>query len=212
MRTLTEKAKEKLAQIVDTGFSDELVAAFAYILLTSKNKNKIRTIEFTELKKVSALSDAYNGRYSSRNLSLYGISRSTSNLLLDFQNELKEIEDKEDFIFDKVEELAEDLDSISNIKLLKAMRNVEIANEEVLKQIKELENVVLVEKAEEISQTAKILGLPALTGSPKQVEWAERIRKHCIEHLPSDKIGSAAHRATTAKYWIDNFKHVLPRK
>lgn len=38
MRTLTEKAKEKLAQIVDTGFSDELVAAFAYILLTSKIK------------------------------------------------------------------------------------------------------------------------------------------------------------------------------
>ncbi|WP_146757625.1 hypothetical protein [Cereibacter johrii] len=46
-------------------------------------------------------------------------------------------------------------------------------------------------------------GLKALTGSPKQKEWAEKIRADIIKRLPYNVRGHFAH-LTTAKFWIEN--------
>lgn len=51
-------------------------------------------------------------------------------------------------------------------------------------------------------------GLPDLTGSPKQIAWALKIRAAVVA---SGRKMSALKTATTAKYWIDNYKGVLSR-
>ncbi len=49
--------------------------------------------------------------------------------------------------------------------------------------------------------------LPALTGTPRQVEWANRIRAAFAAREPSSAL---LKRAVRAAYWIDNYKHLLP--
>ncbi|WP_369927532.1 hypothetical protein [Xanthomonas sp. NCPPB 2632] len=46
-------------------------------------------------------------------------------------------------------------------------------------------------------------GWPALTGTPKQIQWAEAIRAKFAARKPQDR---ALKTATTAKYWIDNHR------
>ena len=55
-------------------------------------------------------------------------------------------------------------------------------------------------------------GLPDLTGSPKQIAWAIKIRDAVAKQIVGrgEKL-AALKTATTAKYWIDNHKTALPR-
>lgn len=69
---------------------------------------------------------------------------------------------------------------------------------------------------EEASAKAQEQGLPELTGSPKQIAWAETIRMAMLEKLSaeSEKEGGAGEwenfiawvkeEYTSARYWIDN--------
>ncbi|MGE4340648.1 MAG: hypothetical protein AB7E55_32565, partial [Pigmentiphaga sp.] len=52
------------------------------------------------------------------------------------------------------------------------------------------------------AMTAK-LGLPKLTGTPRQIEWATRLRANFAQANPEHP---TLRRATTAKYWIDNHR------
>ncbi|GGD87852.1 hypothetical protein GCM10011390_03260 [Aureimonas endophytica] len=51
-------------------------------------------------------------------------------------------------------------------------------------------------------------GLPLLKGSARQVAWALRIRSAVHRREPAN---AALKRATTASYWIENYRSVLPR-
>ncbi|HHE3462808.1 TPA: hypothetical protein ACPDI7_002030 [Pasteurella multocida] len=211
---LNLETKQKLNTIINVEKfenKDELLAVLAYVLLASKRKNELRSVEIAELSDAMCLSDVLNLRFRSRDYRLYGISLNTAGFLRDVQEELQDIEDVEEFLIKKAEELANNLDNISNVKLLQAIRNVELANEQVQKEIKALETAVLLENGEKAQQVAQEQGLPALSGSPKQIAWAEQIRTYCLANLPANKIGGAK-RATTAKYWIDNFRQYLPRE
>ncbi|HDX1194809.1 TPA: hypothetical protein RNY36_000915 [Pasteurella multocida] len=214
MRTLTEKAKEKLAQVMNTDKfigRDYLLAVLACILLDSKKRNELRTTEVEQLSTVSVLANAYNCEFSIRQYDLYGISRHVASIVYEFQKEFEEINTQQqiDWLFDKVEALASNLENISNFKVLRAIRNLEIANEELAKEVEALENAVLVEEAEKTAETAQILGLPVLKGTPKQVEWAERIRKRCLETMSEKELGRGL-KSEKASYWIEKYKHVLP--
>ncbi|WP_424411275.1 hypothetical protein [Pasteurella sp. PK-2025] len=214
MRTLTEKTKEKLAKITKTEKfigRDYLLAVLACILLNSSKRNELRADEVKELAQVSVLANAYSCDFSIRDYEVYCISRKTAGIVFEFQKQFEEVNSQQqvDWLFDKVEELASNLENISNFKVLKAIRNLEIANEELVKEVEALENAVLVEQAEKTSETAQILGLPVLKGTPKQVEWAERIRKRCLETMSEKEIGRGL-KSEKASYWIEKYKHVLP--
>ena len=80
------------------------------------------------------------------------------------------------------------------------------------------------EKADRLAEEAKASGLPALTGSPKQIAWAEQIRaskaKEIGEYLEQAKVACDAETRTRienvlgyilqnkgkASWWIDNRK------
>lgn len=210
---LTLETKQKLSQIIDVeqfNNRDELLALVAYVLLASKEKNHIRSADVADLYNRGALIEVFNKRLHPRDFRLLGITHDVARLLWGVREELKDIEEMEEFLIAKAEELANNLDSIANVKLLKAIRNVEIANEQVKKEIEALEMAENAEKAEAAKQAAEEQGLPALSGTPKQVAWAEQIRAYCLANLPKEKLGRAR-SATTAKYWINNFKHYLPR-
>lgn len=65
-----------------------------------------------------------------------------------------------------------------------------------------------VAKAEEAKRAAEFMGLPALTGSPKQIAWAEQIRQKYIEWAEDGGINSTpvvkSRKARTSRFWIDN--------
>ena len=52
-------------------------------------------------------------------------------------------------------------------------------------------------------------GLPNLSGTEKQIAWAQEIRKAYAAKNPGD---AALKRGKTAKYWIDNHRSILPRR
>ncbi|HHT7890599.1 hypothetical protein [Pasteurella multocida] len=214
MRTLTLATKEKLSKIMNTDKfigRDHLLAVLACILLNSSKRNELRVEEVKELTQVSVLAKAYSCEFNIREYALYGISRKTAGIVYEFQKGFEEMNTQQqiDWLFDKVEELVSCLESISNFKVLKAIRNLEIANEELAKEVEALENAVLVEEAEKTAETAQILGLPVLKGTPKQVEWAERIRKRCLETMSEKELGRGL-KSEKASYWIEKYKNVLP--
>lgn len=58
----------------------------------------------------------------------------------------------------------------------------------------------------ELRKTAKTLGCKALTGSPKQKKWAERIRRDFLLSIESEAAFLAVQSASftqSAKLWID---------
>lgn len=60
--------------------------------------------------------------------------------------------------------------------------------------------------AKETRKAASALGGKALKGTPKQKEWAEKIRKECLGRVTEEvgaKLLSAA-AAQTSKFWIEN--------
>ena len=64
------------------------------------------------------------------------------------------------------------------------------------------------ERAAEIAAKGqeKVVGLPELTGTPRQVAYALTIRAAYAEKHPGD---AALKRGTTAKYWIENHRSIL---
>lgn len=61
------------------------------------------------------------------------------------------------------------------------------------------------EAAEQAAGQAEEQGWPALTGSPKQIRWAEQIRAAYARLHPGD---AKLRQVRRAKYWIDNYKHL----
>jgi hypothetical protein len=66
------------------------------------------------------------------------------------------------------------------------------------------------EASEKASSEAKEIGLPALTGSDKQIAWAEALRAEIISQLPKfenfekiDEFQIWLFSQTSAKFWID---------
>lgn len=121
MRTLTLATKEKLAQVMNTDKfigRDYLLAVLACILLDSKKRNELRTTEVEQLSTVSVLANAYNCEFSIRQYDLYGISRNVASIVYEFQKEFEEINTQQqiDWLFDKVEALASNLENISTSK------------------------------------------------------------------------------------------------
>lgn len=50
-------------------------------------------------------------------------------------------------------------------------------------------------------------GLPALTGSPKQVAWAAEIRERALRLLPAERADKIRAEAS-ARWWIDNRQQI----
>lgn len=63
-------------------------------------------------------------------------------------------------------------------------------------------------RAEQARQAAAEAGLPALTGSDKQIAWAAEIRDTAIWRAKgtarAEKVAEAAQKQTRAAWWIDN--------
>lgn len=58
----------------------------------------------------------------------------------------------------------------------------------------------------QLRETAKTLGCKALSGSPKQKKWAERIRRDFLWQLESEAAFLAVQSASfaqSARFWID---------
>ena len=68
------------------------------------------------------------------------------------------------------------------------------------------EHQIALDNAKKARQTASFVGLKALTGSAKQKNWGEVIRKTFIESLNDDRAIHFLTAATFAKaaFWIDN--------
>ncbi|BCM83554.1 hypothetical protein [Methylobacterium indicum] len=79
---------------------------------------------------------------------------------------------------------------------------------ERLKAEAEARKAALADEAARIERDGQpaVEGLPSLTGSPKQVAYALKIRAAVQAKTPSDR---ALKTATTASYWIDNRRSVL---
>ncbi|SEO94175.1 hypothetical protein SAMN04487843_105116 [Methylobacterium sp. ap11] len=79
---------------------------------------------------------------------------------------------------------------------------------ERLKAEAEARKAALADEAVRIEREGQptVEGLPSLTGSPKQVAYALKIRAAVQAKTPSDR---ALKTATTASYWIDNRRSVL---
>lgn len=89
-------------------------------------------------------------------------------------------------------------------------RRLRIEREQArLAQIEERRATLAVEaKVVEEKGQEKRDGLPLLKGSFKQVAWATRIRDRVKALEPKNP---ALKRGTTASYWIENYRNVLPR-
>ncbi|UDW83993.1 hypothetical protein K7G91_000223 [Pasteurella canis] len=212
MRTLTTEAKEKLAQVMNTDKfigRDYLLAVYAYAILATSRKNELRASDLDAMNS-QYLAEVYNGDFDTRQANRERFPRVANSCLYETQEAMNSIPpaNRITWLFDAVEELAQNLDNISNARFLKAVRNAEIAQEEIEAAIEALENAALIEEAEKTAQTAKIMGLPALKGTPKQIEWAERIRKRCIETMSEKDLGRGL-KSEYASYWINKYKHVL---
>ncbi|HHW7446090.1 TPA: hypothetical protein ACU16Q_000271 [Pasteurella multocida] len=215
MRTLTTEAKEKLAQVMNTDEfigRDYLLAVYAYAILATSRKNELRASDLDAMNS-QYLAEVYNGDFDTRQANRERFPSIANSCLYETQEAMNSIPlaNRITWLFDAVEELAQNLDNISNARFLKAVRNAEIAQEEIEAAIEALENAALIEEAEKTAQTAKIIGLPALKGTPKQIEWAERIRKRCIETMSEKDLGRGL-KSENASYWINKYKHVLPAK
>ncbi|HDR0964086.1 hypothetical protein [Pasteurella multocida] len=211
MANLTLATKEKLDTIVNTRRferNDHLLAVYAFAVLGTGRRNELREDDLKALSD-SYLAQVYAGDFQTRQANRDGLARIANSCLYETQKTMQEQEDDVKWLFETVEELVSNLDNISNVRFLKAIRNVEIAQQEVLDAIEALENSALIEEAEKTAETAKVLGLPVLKGTPKQVEWAERIRKRCLETMNEKELGRGL-KSEKASYWIEKYKHVLP--
>ncbi|MGC6406214.1 hypothetical protein ACNO7K_07185 [Bisgaard Taxon 45] len=213
MASLTLATKEKLDTIVNTRRfegNDHLLAVYVFAVLGTSRRNELREDDLKALSD-SYLAQVYTGDFQTRQANRDGLARIANSCLYETQKTMQEQEDDVKWLFETVEELVANLDNISNVRFLKAIRNVEIAQQEVLNAIEALENAALIEEAEKTAETAKVFGLPVLKGTPKQVEYAERIRKRCLETMSEKELGRGL-KSEKASYWIEKYKHVLPRK
>lgn len=215
MRSLSLQALKNLKTIINTERfikCEHLLAVYAYAILATGRKNELRA-EHLEAINFQYLSDVYAGDFDTRRANRERLPSVANTALYETQKEMQAQprENQIDWLFDKVEELAANLDNISNVRLLKAIRSIELAQQEMLSAIEELENQELMDRAEKTAETAKVIGLQPLQGTPKQIEWAERIRKRCLETMSDKELGRGL-KSVKASYWIEKYKHVLPRK
>lgn len=85
---------------------------------------------------------------------------------------------------------------------------MQLNNAELHRRLHELypEDYAAMEQAfERIQQHSEAEGLPTLSGSPKQIQWALQIRDAFSRRCPGH---SLLKRATTARYWIES-RHSL---
>lgn len=90
----------------------------------------------------------------------------------------------------------------------------ELAKEEAKQKREEKER----EEADIKARAERNDGFPTLKGTVKQVAWANDIRRamctkklgHAFDDAQSEALKSV-NRAKTAKYWIDNYKHVYKK-
>ncbi|QEH44596.1 hypothetical protein [Aggregatibacter actinomycetemcomitans] len=221
MRTLTKETKQVLSNILlvkgELKTQDHLLAVLAQIALTYNHD--LTAKDYADLHNISLLSEAF---YSSadkfggkRNFWIKeeNLSLKIFDAVLFFIEDREAAKDENEFIFSAVENMVADIDTNINADVLKAIKayfDAQEAMEAAIKARKEKQAIAKAEKdIEAHSVTAKVLGLPTLTGSVKQIAWAEKIREKCLAIYPEEKIGKAAKTATTAKYWIDNYKNVL---
>ena len=221
MKTLTKETKQALNEILivkgDLATQDHLTAVLAKIALTYEYD--LSSTDYLALHNVTLLSQAY---YTSSNrfkgdrdfwVKNKNLSPRVFDAVLFFIEDREDAEDEIEWLFDSVEKLVANLDKNDNTDVLKAIKaffDAQEAMETAIKARKEKQAIAKAEKSiEKHSVTAQVLGLPALTGSVKQIAWAEQIREKCLAIYPEEVIGRAARVATTAKYWIDNYKNVL---
>lgn len=62
------------------------------------------------------------------------------------------------------------------------------------------------EETKRAQEIIEMLELPTLSGTPKQIAWAEKIRTKVAQSNDKDAKKSLK-RAKTAEFWIDNFKN-----
>lgn len=221
MKTLTKETKQVLSTILlvkgELKTQDHLLAVLAKIALTYNHD--LTAKDYADLHNISLLSEAYYSRADKfegkRNFWIKeeNLSPRAFDAVLFFIEDREDEKDEIEWIFNSAEELVANLDKNENTDLLKAIKayfDAQEAMEAAIKARKEKQLIAKAEKdIEKHSVTAKVLGLPTLTGSVKQIAWAEKIREKCLAIYPEEKIGKAAKTATTAKYWIDNYKKVL---
>lgn len=86
-----------------------------------------------------------------------------------------------------------------------------------MKDLREAEAVKRKEESEVASANAKEYGLPELSGSEKQIEWALRIRQEFLESFLEEgqnneqmlSVASFLEENTCAHFWIDNRKTLV---
>lgn len=221
MKTLTKETKKALSEIFmvngDLATQDHLLAVLAKIALTYPHDFTAK--DYSDLHNVNLLSEAYysDSNKFGKNRNFWVKEENLSPRIYDAV--LFFIEDREDskneieWLFNSAEDLVNELENNDNAPVLKAIKaffDAQAAMETAIKARKEKQKSAKAEAdIEKHSVTAKVLGLPTLTGSVKQIAWAEKIREKCLEIYDEEKIGRAAKTATTAKYWIDNYKNVL---
>lgn len=221
MKTLTKETKQVLSNILlvkgELKTQDHLLAVLAQIALTYNHD--LTAKDYADLHNISLLSEAF---YSSadkfegkRNFWVKeeNLSPRIYDAVLFYIEDREAAKDESEFVFGTVENMVADIEKNLNADVLKAIKaffDAQEAMEAAIKARKEKKAITKAEKdIEKHSVTAKVLGLPTLTGSVKQIAWAEKIREKCLEIYPEEKIARAAKTATTAKYWIDNYKQVL---
>lgn len=221
MKTLTKETKQVLSNILlvkgELKTQDHLLAVLAQIALTYNHD--LTAKDYADLHNISLLSEAF---YSSadkfegkRNFWVKeeNLSPRIYDAVLFYIEDREAAKDESEFVFGTVENMVADIEKNLNADVLKAIKaffDAQEAMEAAIKARKEKKAIAKAEKGiEKHSVTAKVLGLPTLTGSVKQIAWAEKIREKCLAIYPEEKIARAAKTATTAKYWIDNYKQVL---
>jgi len=221
MKTLTKETKQVLSNILlvkgELKTQDHLLAVLAQIALTYNHD--LTAKDYADLHNVALLSEAFYSRADKfegkRNFWVKeeNLSPRIYDAVLFYIEDREAAKDESEFVFGTVENMVADIETNLNadvLKSIKAFFEAQEAMEAAIKARKEKQAITKAEKdIEKHSVTAKVLGLPTLTGSVKQIAWAEKIREKCLEIYPEEKIARAAKAATTAKYWIDNYKQVL---
>lgn len=90
-----------------------------------------------------------------------------------------------------------------------AHQQAELVRErERLEQMKARQAQLAAEAEKIVAEGQPTSELPVLSGSPKQIAWALRIRDAIAARDPKH---TSLRRATTASFWIENHRHALPR-
>ncbi|USQ17121.1 hypothetical protein ACQP35_02440 [Actinobacillus pleuropneumoniae] len=210
---LTIKSKENLDKIINVSkFTNQDYLLATLVALLTQTKCEFNTDDLRILQRNEVLVAAYNGDIPKE--LLFSITKESNTAALALRMLLVKAEsmspkDFMNWLFESANNAANNIENIDDFEFLSAVRELDRAQENVIKAIENRSLNKKIQAGQKASETAAVLGLPKLTGSAKQVAWAEQIRQKCLKTMPAEKIQRAAKTATTAKYWIDNYKHIL---